>query len=50
MWAFGKVTGGASPASTFRVKTPQGEVPVLKAAKRAAYGKRGWTAVPNQSQ
>jgi hypothetical protein len=33
----GKVTGHVSPASTFRVTTPQGEVPVLDVAKGGTY-------------
>jgi Endonuclease NucS len=33
----GKAIGRASPASTFRVATPQGEVPVLDAAKGGSY-------------
>jgi hypothetical protein len=33
----GKVIGRVSPASTFRVTTPQGEVPVLDVAKGGTY-------------
>jgi hypothetical protein len=33
----GCVTGGAEPASTFKVRTPAGEVPVLDVAKRGSY-------------
>jgi hypothetical protein len=33
----GLVTGRAQPASTFKVNTPDGEVPVLEAAKRGDY-------------
>jgi hypothetical protein len=33
----GRVTGRSQPASTFKVKTPEGEVPVLDAAKRGSY-------------
>jgi hypothetical protein len=33
----GLVTGHAQPASTFKVKTPEGEVPVLDVAKRGSY-------------
>ena len=33
----GRVIGRACPASTFSVTTPQGEVPVLDAAKRGSY-------------
>ncbi|WP_337288577.1 nuclease [Candidatus Methylomirabilis sp.] len=33
----GRVTGRSQPASTFKVVTPNGEVPVLEAAKRGSY-------------
>ncbi|MBN1509037.1 MAG: hypothetical protein JW955_19475 [Sedimentisphaerales bacterium] len=33
----GRVTGYSQPASTFKVNTPQGELPVLDAAKRGTY-------------
>jgi hypothetical protein len=33
----GRVTGYSQPASTFKVKTPEGELPVLDAAKRGSY-------------
>ncbi|MDD5319583.1 MAG: endonuclease NucS [Methylococcales bacterium] len=33
----GRVTGRSQPASTFKVNTPAGEVPVLEAAKRGSY-------------
>jgi hypothetical protein len=33
----GRVTGLSQPASTFKVNTPNGEVPVLEAAKRGSY-------------
>jgi hypothetical protein len=33
----GRVTGQAQPASTFKVKTPSGELPVLDVAKRGTY-------------
>ncbi|MGZ8188684.1 MAG: hypothetical protein ACXWTN_07985 [Methylosarcina sp.] len=33
----GLVTGGAQPASIFKVKTAEGEVPVLEVAKRGSY-------------
>jgi len=33
----GRVTGQRQPASTFKVKTPQGELPVLEVAKRGHY-------------
>jgi hypothetical protein len=33
----GQVTGHAQPASTFKVKTSEGEVPVLDVAKRGSY-------------
>jgi hypothetical protein len=33
----GRVTGYSQPASTFKVNTPQGELPVLDAAKRGSY-------------
>ena len=33
----GRVTGRSQPASTFKVKTPKGEVAVLDAAKRGSY-------------
>lgn len=31
------MTGRVQPATTFRVKTPEGEVPVFEAAKRGSY-------------
>ncbi len=33
----GRVTGRSQPASTFKVVTPNGEVPVLEAARRGSY-------------
>ncbi len=33
----GRVTGRSQPASTFKVNTPDGELPVLDAAKRGTY-------------
>lgn len=33
----GRVVGRSQPASTFKVNTPEGEVPVLDAAKRGSY-------------
>ena len=33
----GRVTGRLQPAASFKVKTPDGEVPVLDAAKRGSY-------------
>ncbi|MCX5646377.1 MAG: nuclease [Phycisphaerae bacterium] len=33
----GRVTGCSQPASTFKVNTPDGELPVLDAAKRSSY-------------
>ena len=33
----GQVTGHAQPVSTFKVKTPEGEVPVLDVARRGTY-------------
>lgn len=34
----GRATGRVQPASTFRVPTTEGEVPLLEIAKRANYG------------
>ena len=33
----GRVTGRAQPATNFKVNTPNGEMPVLDAAKRGSY-------------
>jgi hypothetical protein len=33
----GRATGSAQPAKSFLVQTPQGQVPVLEAAKRGTY-------------
>jgi len=35
----GRVTGRVQPATTFKVDTPDGEMPVLDAAKRGSYGR-----------
>jgi len=35
----GRVTGRAEPVSSFKVRTPEGEVPVLQAAKRTHHDK-----------
>ena len=33
----GRITGGAEPASTFKVSTPDGDIPILDAATRGSY-------------
>jgi len=45
----GRVTGRSQPASTFKVNTPEGEVPVLDVAKRGSYH-REWLDDPERCE